>query len=63
MKNIFTGIICMAAILATSVVLLPAAALMIAVRLSKHRDNSRKYSPHADMQTKYDLQSQPFAYI
>jgi len=48
MKKYFTGIICVAAILAVSVVLLPAAAFMTAVRLSKHRDNSRKYSPHAE---------------
>jgi hypothetical protein len=48
MKKYFTGIICVAAILAASVVLLPAAALMIAVQLSKHRDDSRKYSPHAE---------------
>jgi len=47
MKKFFTGIICIAAIMATSVVFLPAAALMTAVRLSKHPDDSRKYCPHA----------------
>ena len=48
MKKTFTGIICLAAILAASVVLLPVTAAKIAVRLSKPRDNTRKYSPHIE---------------
>jgi len=48
MKKTFTGIICLAAILAASVVLLPVTAAKIAVRLSKPRDHSRKYSPHIE---------------
>lgn len=41
MKKFFTGMICLAAIVATSVVLLPAAAVKIAVRLSKPRETGR----------------------
>jgi hypothetical protein len=48
MKKLFTGIICVAAILATSVILLPATAIMIAKRLSKPQDHSKKHSPHAE---------------
>ena len=48
MKKAFTGIICMAAIVAASVVLLPVTAVKIAVRLSKSRDKSKKHSPHAE---------------
>jgi hypothetical protein len=45
MKKFFTGIVCLAAIVATSVVLLPAAAVKIAVRLSKPRHKAKKDSP------------------
>jgi hypothetical protein len=48
MKKSFPGAICLAAIAAVSAVLLPAAAVMIAVRLSKPRDNSKKYRPEAE---------------
>jgi len=41
MKKFFTGMICLAAIVATSVVLLPVAAVKIAVGLSKPRDKSK----------------------
>lgn len=41
MKKFFTGMICLAAIVATSVVLLPVAAVKIAVGLSKPRDKSQ----------------------
>jgi hypothetical protein len=47
MKKFLTGGVCLAAIVATSVVLLPAAAVKIAVRLSKPRDKARKDSPRA----------------
>jgi len=40
--------VCVAAILATSVVLLSATAVMIAKQLSKFRDSSMKHSPHAE---------------
>jgi hypothetical protein len=45
MKKFLTGVVCLAAIVATSVVLLPAAAVKIAVRLSKPRDKAKKDSP------------------
>jgi len=45
MKKFLTGMICLAAIVATSVVLLPAAAVKIAVRLSKPREKARTASP------------------
>lgn len=48
MKKFLTGVVCLAAIVATSVVLLPAAAVRIAVRLSKPRDKAREDRPHAE---------------
>jgi hypothetical protein len=47
MKKFLTGVVCLAAIVATSVVLLPVAAVKIAVRLSKPRDKAKKASPRA----------------
>jgi hypothetical protein len=47
MKKFLTGVVCLAAIVATSVVLLPAAAVKIAVRLSKPGDKAKKDSPRA----------------
>jgi len=47
MKKILTGVVCLAAIVAASVVLLPVAAVKIAVRLSKPRDKARADRPHA----------------
>jgi hypothetical protein len=38
MKKFLTGVVCLAAIAAASIVLLPAAAVKIAVRLSKPRE-------------------------
>jgi hypothetical protein len=48
MKKAFTGIVCLAAIVAASVVLLTVSAVKLAVRLSKPRDNARKQSPQAE---------------
>jgi hypothetical protein len=48
MKKFLTGVVCLAAIVATSVVLLPAAAVRIAVLLSKPRDKAKKDSPRAE---------------
>ena len=42
MKKILTGAVCAAAIAAAAVVLLPVAAVKIAVGLSKPRDRARK---------------------
>jgi hypothetical protein len=47
MKKFLTGVVCLAAIAAASIVLLPAAAVKIAVRLSKPRDKAKKDSPRA----------------
>jgi len=48
MKKFLTGVVCMAAIAAASVVLLPVAAVKIAARLSKPRDKARADSVHAE---------------
>lgn len=42
MKKSFTGMICTAAIAAASLIILPVTAVMVAVRLSKPRNRSRK---------------------
>ena len=47
MKKFLTGVVCLAAIAAASIVLLPVAAVKIAVRLSKPRDKAKKDSPRA----------------
>ena len=46
MKKFLTGVACVAAIAAASIVLLPVAAVKIAARLSKPRDKAKKDSPH-----------------
>lgn len=48
MKKALTGIVCLAAIVAAGVVLLPVAAVKLAVRLSKPRDDAKKQSPRAE---------------
>lgn len=45
MKKILTGVVCAAAIAAAAVVLLPVAAVKIAVGLSKPRDKAKTESP------------------
>jgi hypothetical protein len=47
MKKFLTGIVCVAAIAAASVILLPVAAVKIAARLSKPRDKAKRDSPRA----------------
>jgi hypothetical protein len=48
MKKALTGIVCLAAIVAAGVVLLPVAAVKLAVRLSKPRDDAGKQIPRAE---------------
>jgi hypothetical protein len=48
MKKFLTGVVCVAAIAAASVVLLPVAAVKIAARLSKPRDKARAHGAHAE---------------
>jgi hypothetical protein len=47
MKKFLTGVVCVAAIAAASVILLPVAAVNIAARLSKPRDKAKRDSPRA----------------
>jgi hypothetical protein len=48
MKKVLTGVVCAAAIAAAAVVLLPVAAVRIAVGLSKPRDKAIKDCPEAE---------------
>jgi hypothetical protein len=48
MKKLLTGGVCAAAIAAAAVVLLPVAAVKIALRLSKPRDPARADRPEAE---------------
>ncbi len=48
MKKLITGAVCAATIATVAVVLLPVAAVRIAVRLSKPRDEVRAERPEAD---------------
>lgn len=48
MKKALTGIVCLAAIVAAGFVLLPVAAVKLAVRLSKPRDDAGKQIPRAE---------------
>lgn len=48
MKKLLTGVVCAAAIVAAAVVLLPVAAVRIAVRLSKPRDLQKQSDARAE---------------
>ena len=60
MKKILTGAVCAAAIAAAAVVLLPVAAVKIAVGLSKPRDRARVPEPRASREPTDRFLTAPF---
>lgn len=60
MKKVLTGAVCAAAIAAAAVVLLPVAAVKIAVGLSKPRDRAKVTKPRASREPTDRFLTAPF---
>jgi|GEM_PF-2265644 len=61
MKKLLTGVVCAAAIAAAAVVLLPVAAVKIAVRLSKPRDLQKQSGAHAEGESPGEFLTEDFS--